>query len=233
MDRQPGRLDGAFTGPIHPRDIERLLCDCDISRIVTGPDSLPLDVGRIRRNPTPAMRARWLSATAVAAGRVATGPPVSATPTTSSPGSHGGETKLTNLVLSNLQTPRNERGSSVARRCRWRGRRRWRCRRSSASKLDCDPARDRGPVAGPAHAAAEPTAAEEVVDLAVAPPLLELGERRRGVAAVEAADRHDRLARRELVARGVVGADRGRDPAVAVGSPARAASRARRSPACR
>jgi hypothetical protein len=56
IDRQPGRLDGEFTGPIHRRDIERLLCDCDISRIVTGPDSLPLDVGRMRRNPTPAMR---------------------------------------------------------------------------------------------------------------------------------------------------------------------------------
>ena len=55
-ERQPGRLDGEFTGPIHPRDIERLLCDCDISRVVTGPDSLPLDVGRMRRNPTPAMR---------------------------------------------------------------------------------------------------------------------------------------------------------------------------------
>jgi hypothetical protein len=55
-ERQPGRLDGEFTGPIHPRDIQRLLCDCDISRVVTGPDSLPLDVGRMRRNPTPAMR---------------------------------------------------------------------------------------------------------------------------------------------------------------------------------
>src|SRR4051794_38694776 len=56
MERQPGRLDGEFTGPIHPRDIERLLCDCDISRVVTGPDSLPVDVGRMRRNPTPAKR---------------------------------------------------------------------------------------------------------------------------------------------------------------------------------
>ena len=55
-ERQPGRLDGAFTGPIHPRDIERLLCDCDISRIVTGPDSLPLDIGRTRRTPPPALR---------------------------------------------------------------------------------------------------------------------------------------------------------------------------------
>jgi hypothetical protein len=56
IDRQPGRLDGEFTGPIHPRDIERLLCDADISRIVTGPDGLPHDVARVRRDPTPAMR---------------------------------------------------------------------------------------------------------------------------------------------------------------------------------
>jgi hypothetical protein len=51
-----GRHDGAFTGPIHPADIDRLLCDCEISRVVTGPDGLPLDVGRSRRNPTPAIR---------------------------------------------------------------------------------------------------------------------------------------------------------------------------------
>jgi hypothetical protein len=58
-ERQPGRLDGEFTGPIHPRDIERLLCDCDISRIVTGPDGLPLDVGRSRRTIPPQLdRAR-------------------------------------------------------------------------------------------------------------------------------------------------------------------------------
>jgi hypothetical protein len=56
VDKQPGRLDGEFTGPIHPRDIERLLCDAEISRVVTGPGGLPLDVGRKRRNPTPAMR---------------------------------------------------------------------------------------------------------------------------------------------------------------------------------
>jgi hypothetical protein len=56
VDRQPGRLDGVFTGPIHPSDIERLLCDCDISRVVTGPSGLPLDVGRKHRTPTPALR---------------------------------------------------------------------------------------------------------------------------------------------------------------------------------
>jgi hypothetical protein len=53
---QPGRHDGAFTGPIHPRDLERLLCDCTVSRIVTGPDSLPIDVGRSRRTIPPAIR---------------------------------------------------------------------------------------------------------------------------------------------------------------------------------
>jgi hypothetical protein len=56
IDRQPGRLDGEFTGPIHPLDIELLLCDCDITRVITGPDGLPLDVGRKRREPTVAMR---------------------------------------------------------------------------------------------------------------------------------------------------------------------------------
>lgn len=53
---RPGRHDGAFTGPIHPRDLERLLCDCTVSRIVTGPDSLPIDVGRSRRTIPPAIR---------------------------------------------------------------------------------------------------------------------------------------------------------------------------------
>jgi hypothetical protein len=99
IDRQPGRLDGEFTGPIHPRDVERLLCDCDISRIVTGPDSLPLDVGHKRRHPTPAMRralverdggCRWPGCDRAAgfcdAHHVRPWHPV-------------GETKLTNLVL--------------------------------------------------------------------------------------------------------------------------------------
>ena len=56
IDSQPGRLDGEFTGPIHPADIARLLCDSDLSRIITGPDSLPLDVGRTRSTIPPAIR---------------------------------------------------------------------------------------------------------------------------------------------------------------------------------
>jgi hypothetical protein len=51
-----GRHDGGFTGPIHPTDIDRLLCDCDVARIVTGPNSLPLDAGRARRTAPPAIR---------------------------------------------------------------------------------------------------------------------------------------------------------------------------------
>ena len=46
MDDVFGRADGMFTGPIHRREIERLLCDCQVSRVVMGPGSKPLDVGR-------------------------------------------------------------------------------------------------------------------------------------------------------------------------------------------
>ena len=41
-----GRLDGMFTGPLPRRDVEQVLCDCHVSRVVMGPDSKPLDVGR-------------------------------------------------------------------------------------------------------------------------------------------------------------------------------------------
>jgi hypothetical protein len=51
-----GRSGGEFTGPIHPLDIRRLLCDSTITRIVTGPDSLPLDLGRSRRTVPPSLR---------------------------------------------------------------------------------------------------------------------------------------------------------------------------------
>ncbi len=55
-ESQPGRMDGEFTGPLHPQDVEKLLCDSSISRIVTGPDSLPINLGRARRVPSAAQR---------------------------------------------------------------------------------------------------------------------------------------------------------------------------------
>lgn len=51
-----GRLDGEHTGPIHPEDVRRLLCDCAVSRVVTGPGGLPIDVGRASRTAPPALR---------------------------------------------------------------------------------------------------------------------------------------------------------------------------------
>jgi len=52
-----GRMDGQFTGPLPRSEIERLLCDCSVSRVVMGPDSVPLDVGRTTRVWSPAQRA--------------------------------------------------------------------------------------------------------------------------------------------------------------------------------
>ena len=51
-----GCIDGQYTGTLHPTDVERLLCDCSVSRVVTGPDGLPLDVGRSRRTVPPQLR---------------------------------------------------------------------------------------------------------------------------------------------------------------------------------
>jgi hypothetical protein len=54
-----GRIDGQYTGTLHRTDVERMLCDCAVSRVVTGPDGLPLDVGRSRRTIPPQLdRAR-------------------------------------------------------------------------------------------------------------------------------------------------------------------------------
>jgi GNAT superfamily N-acetyltransferase len=51
-----GRIDGEYTGTLHRRDVERMLCDRTLSRVVTGPDGLPLDVGRSRRTVPPQTR---------------------------------------------------------------------------------------------------------------------------------------------------------------------------------
>jgi hypothetical protein len=56
---QWGRLDGQYTGTLHPSDVDRMLCDCTVSRVITGQDGLPLDVGRSRRTIPPQLdRAR-------------------------------------------------------------------------------------------------------------------------------------------------------------------------------
>ena len=53
-----GRLDGDYTGTLHRSDVERLLCDCTVARVVTGPNSIPIDVSPNRRTiPTTLRRA--------------------------------------------------------------------------------------------------------------------------------------------------------------------------------
>ncbi len=42
----PGLAEGNFGGVLDPRERERILCDASVSRIVIGPDDLPLNVGR-------------------------------------------------------------------------------------------------------------------------------------------------------------------------------------------
>lgn len=51
-----GRLDGEFTGGIHPHEIDKILCDSTVSRVITGPDGIPIDVGRARRTVPAATR---------------------------------------------------------------------------------------------------------------------------------------------------------------------------------
>ncbi len=52
----PGRADGQYTGPMHLDDVHRLLCDTTVSRIVTDPAGIPIDVGRAKRTPPARLR---------------------------------------------------------------------------------------------------------------------------------------------------------------------------------
>ena len=50
-----GQMDGAFIGGLDPSDVETLLCDCTISRMILGPDSQPVNLGTETRTYP-----RWL-----------------------------------------------------------------------------------------------------------------------------------------------------------------------------
>ena len=43
-------------GAIEAAEVEALLCDCTISRVITGPDSKPINVGQSRRTFPTSMR---------------------------------------------------------------------------------------------------------------------------------------------------------------------------------
>ena len=46
----------AWAGPITAETARRLACDASVARIITGPDGLPLDVGRAQRTASAAIR---------------------------------------------------------------------------------------------------------------------------------------------------------------------------------
>ena len=48
--------DLPFAGPVSPETARRLACDSVVVRVITGPDGLPLDVGRAQRTATAAIR---------------------------------------------------------------------------------------------------------------------------------------------------------------------------------
>ncbi|RBY96868.1 endonuclease [Blastococcus sp. TF02-8] len=54
----PGVSGGSlgWAGPINPETARRLACDASVVRIITGPDGLPLDVGRAQRTASAAIR---------------------------------------------------------------------------------------------------------------------------------------------------------------------------------
>lgn len=56
VDAVPGRLDGIHTGLLTMTTVEKLLCDATISRVILGPDSIPIDVGRDTRVVNRAQR---------------------------------------------------------------------------------------------------------------------------------------------------------------------------------
>jgi hypothetical protein len=52
----PGFGSLGWAGPITPETARRLACDASVVRIITGPNGLPLDVGRAQRTVTAAIR---------------------------------------------------------------------------------------------------------------------------------------------------------------------------------
>ena len=76
---------GAPQRPVRPRrvltkaDRDQILCDCNIARIILGPDSQPLDVGREQRTVPRWMRHAIASVIGAVASRAVTAGPATGT----------------------------------------------------------------------------------------------------------------------------------------------------------
>ena len=96
----PGYGDAIGRRPVSPETIERLLCDCNIGRVLMRGESEVLDVGRRSRTRHPGPMAGAAPPRQDTAGSPAvTGPPNGPTSTTSTRWIDGGRTDLDNLVL--------------------------------------------------------------------------------------------------------------------------------------
>jgi hypothetical protein len=93
----PATIDGDLA--LTPADIGQLLCDANISRVVIGPDSIPLDVGRTMRHPSKGLRRAVVIRDQHCRFPGCTRRPGWSQVHHSPPWEHGGETKLDHLVL--------------------------------------------------------------------------------------------------------------------------------------
>jgi hypothetical protein len=93
------RAEATYTGTLSNATLERLLCDCKISRVLTAGTSEILDFGRATRIVPPKL---WAALVARDRGCVTPGcgaPPAQCEAHHKTPWQHGGETNITNTEL--------------------------------------------------------------------------------------------------------------------------------------
>ena len=94
-----GQMDGSFIGTLEPSDVETMLCDCTISRMILGPDSRPVNLGTETRSYP-----RWMRRAVAARDRHCRWPGCEIPPGWCETHhvqhwQHGGETSIANGVL--------------------------------------------------------------------------------------------------------------------------------------
>jgi hypothetical protein len=112
-----GTADLPFAGPITPETARRLACDSGVVRVITGPDGLPLDVGRAQRTATAAIRRAVVARDGCCVFTGCTAPPSWCDVHHLVHWAHGGATSCDNgaLLCERHHTAVHEGGFSVAR----------------------------------------------------------------------------------------------------------------------
>ena len=94
-----GQMDGGFIGTLDPSEVETMLCDCTISRVILGPDSRPVNLGSEQRSYP-----RWMRRSVAARDRHCRWPGCEIPPGWCETHhvkhwQHGGQTSIANGVL--------------------------------------------------------------------------------------------------------------------------------------